>query len=304
MSGDLPPDGGVDLVLTSKDDLQDSEMTPPTESGSLSEDEVGSWLGAIGTDFKNIATCFKKNTLPVLGGVANLVHKTAMSVAAEIAQLERDGELEGDYWREESQGLDEKDLETLSLPWEISQKFDGDDVSVYITDEDLMEEILALSLLEKTFLEPFTSPAAGSLSSVDRSEFILDQPRINLIRRLLDIDDNLAATHARLSGRSDVRETIFWKNYFYHCEEARNKSLYRQNKSSQPRERSIEEEEIATDEVNSSALDSSSLILDSADDEDSSYVNVVPSAPNSLNTFASTKSVDDLVVVGHHATRK
>ena len=117
MSGDLPPDGGVDLVLTSKDDLQDSEMTPPTESGSLSEDEVGSWLGAIGTDFKNIATCFKKNTLPVLGGVANLVHKTAMSVAAEIAQLERDGELEGDYWREESQGLDEKDLETLSLPW-------------------------------------------------------------------------------------------------------------------------------------------------------------------------------------------
>ena len=62
------------------------------------------------------------------------------------------------------------------------------------------KEILALSLLEKTFLEPFTSPAAGSLSSVDRSEFILDQPRINLIRRLLDIDDNLAATHARLSG--------------------------------------------------------------------------------------------------------
>jgi hypothetical protein len=200
VGGKVSP-GGVHIVLTNKNNLQDSEMTPPTETGSVSEDEAGGWLGAIGTDFRNLATCFKDNTLPVLGGVANLVHKTAMSVAAEIAQLERDGELEAERWREENQGLSEKDPESLSLPWEISHDLDVDGIPVYVTDEELMEDILALSLLEKTFRKPFSPPTSGSLSSsLEKSGFVLDEPRINLIRRLLDIDENLAAMHARLSG--------------------------------------------------------------------------------------------------------
>lgn len=49
--------------------------------------------------------------------------------------------------------------------------------------------------------------------------------------------------------------------------------------------------------ISSSLLtDDSSLIPSSLQEDDSSYV--IPSAPNSLNTFATTRSVDDLVLVG------
>jgi hypothetical protein len=42
--------------------------------------------------------------------------------------------------------------------------------------------------------------------------------------------------------------------------------------------------------------DDSSLIPASVTD-DSSYVNVIPSAPNSYNTFTTTRSLEDLVLV-------
>jgi hypothetical protein len=125
------PSVGVDLILMSKNDLHDSEMTPHTESGSVSEDEAGGWLGSIGSDFRNIATCFKANIPPVLGGMANLVHKTAMSVAAEIAQLEHDSELDAKRWKEESpHGSPDKESGSLSLPWEIRRELGQDGIPV------------------------------------------------------------------------------------------------------------------------------------------------------------------------------
>jgi hypothetical protein len=54
-----------------------------------------------------------------------------------------------------------------------------------------------------------------------------------------------------------------------------------------------------TNMQSSSELDDSSLVPASTTD-DLSYVNVIPSAPNSLNTFMSTTSVEeDMVLVGH-----
>ena len=44
------------------------------------------------------------------------------------------------------------------------------------------------------------------------------------------------------------------------------------------------------------ALDGSSLVPASITD-DSSFVNVIPSAPNSLNTFTTTTSFEDLVLI-------
>lgn len=192
VTGTSPP---VEIFSTNKNDLQDSEMTPPTETGSVSEDEMGGWLEAIGSDFRNIAACFKDSTLPVLGGVASLVHRTAMSVAAEIAQLERDGELDAERRNDETdetQGFTENYTEPFHLPWEENLNLDGDDTAAFVTDEELMEKVLALSLVESTFLRPFSLEKSKS--------FVLDEPRIHLIRRLLDTDENLAAMHARLSG--------------------------------------------------------------------------------------------------------
>lgn len=175
------------------DVLADSEMTQPTD-GSVSEDDNGGWFGSITADFRNMAVCFKDSTLPVLGGMASLVHKTAMTMAAEIAQLERAGGLETRPWH----SADDEDGESLYLPWEIKQENHEVDVSVYVTDEDLMNKILALSLKQTTFSRPFTS--SSNRSPQKENNFFLDESRVTLIRRLLDIDENLAAAHARLSG--------------------------------------------------------------------------------------------------------
>jgi hypothetical protein len=199
-----------DNVMTqAKNDLQDSEMTVNTEGGSVSENESYGWLGAIGSDFRNIASCFKDNIPPVIGGVANLVHQTALSVAAEIAQLERDGELEAERWKVEHPGdFLGKNNGPLALPWEIRQDLKCAEFPVYIADDELKETILGLSLHENTFREPHTPSISVSISvsvsdsppSIQNHTFELNEQRIVLIRRLLDIDANLAAMHARLSG--------------------------------------------------------------------------------------------------------
>ena len=45
-----------------------------------------------------------------------------------------------------------------------------------------------------------------------------------------------------------------------------------------------------------SSLDDSSLVPASVTD-DSSYVNIIPSAPNSINTAMTTRSIEDLVLI-------
>jgi hypothetical protein len=197
MSSEQDSPERITFGMPNSENLQNSEMTP----GSASEDE--GWLGAIGSDFKNIATCFRNNIPPVIGGVAKLVHKTAMSVAAEIAELEREG------FGEEDGGSPDEDPNSILLPWEMKTSHDEDNLSVFVTDEELMEDILALSRHEKTFLEPFNSCEAGDHIASDKPDFVLDESRISLIRRLLDIDESLAVMHARMSGEFSGFASLF-----------------------------------------------------------------------------------------------
>ena len=175
---------------TDDDVLQASDVL--TE-GSTSEDE-GGWLGGIGADFRNIANSLKEvvpPTIGAIGDIATFVQRSALSVAAEIAQLERDS---GDE--------DAGDLEqALRLPWEILTETDSGH-SEYQEDDVLKTSIMALSSDRATFLKPFsTKGSPGSLAEADFNMIVLDEPRIQQIRRLLVIDDNLAATHSILSGR-------------------------------------------------------------------------------------------------------
>lgn len=211
MSGRAPP-GEVDVVVAKTIDLQDSEMTPRTETGSVSEDEAGGWFGAIGTDFKNIATSIKDTFPPAIGGMIHFVQKSAMSVAAEIAQLERDGELDVGCLREESYVTTKEGSESLPLPWEIKCDLGDslqDETPLYMTDEELMDIIMALSLTENTFLKPF-SPQSDIDDLQSEASFVMDDARIDLIRRLLDVDENLATIHARLSGEYLGRSLCHW----------------------------------------------------------------------------------------------
>ena len=123
---------------------------------------------------------------------------------------------------------------------------------------------------------------------------------------------------SQLTGRSDVKETAFWRNYFYHCGKVRRDVV----DTRQPVETNVTAsrnalniggslvDSVITENneqhfgssieitgISSSVLtDDSSLVPSSLQEDDSSYV--IPSAPNSLNTFATTRSVDDLVLVG------
>ena len=108
--------------------------------------------------------------------------------------------------------------ESLMLPWEIEQETTltaEENIPVFFTDDDLMDKILALSSQESTFLEPFQNQGENLYDSEDdnpekrehRSSadsfsmaFVMDAPRIKLIRRLMDIDRILASEHSRFSG--------------------------------------------------------------------------------------------------------
>lgn len=253
--------------------MQDSsEFTADSldENEEQESSSSGRWFGGMGSDFMNIAYCLTDNVSPVVSGVATLVRNTAVAVANEIAQLERDGELEAAAVDDERSSSSKKNnsrisssssssvavtggegimlssssfgstssssninkSESLILPWEICQessqttlsssqeKGNEDEISVYVTDTDLMKKIFILSRQESTFLEPFSKgsllPEGNNKSIIPQninkynnislssysSTFNMDDSRIKLIRRLLDIDENLASMHTRLTGKS------------------------------------------------------------------------------------------------------
>ena len=195
--------------------LSASEVTTTTRptaeaEGSVNDDDEeggggGGWFGAIGSDFKILATSIKDTIPPVIGGFTNFVHR----VADEIAELERQGEMEAERWRQENYGTVSGSKEAgssrhLHLPWELKAPVDNQEGRQasdvvddnYYADEDLLDTILGLSLLESTFQEPFLEDSLDD----DCSEFVLDEPRRDLIRRLLAIDQNLAAQYGGIQG--------------------------------------------------------------------------------------------------------
>jgi hypothetical protein len=195
------------------------------------------------------------------GGVADFIHRSAVAVATEIARLE---------------DSEQANLPSgLDLPWMVPHS------TVQVSEDvDLKNKILALSLDQSSFLQPYT------MDNCNANEFVLDEPRIHLIRRLLELDSCLAVTHARLSGRSDVRESVFWRNYFYNCEAVRQAHLNGADGRDGVDDTGSEQPVVV---ITSSLEGSSSL------DDDESFVNVtgIPSPPTSLGL----KSIDSCILV-------
>jgi hypothetical protein len=178
--------------LCASSDGQTSAITQPMESSVSDDDEPGGWLDSISPDLRSVAICFKDSTMPVLGGVISLVRNAAKAVAAELAQLEHDGEFDDGRWRNNTE------IESLTLPWEIQQEcMNSNDVPLYVTDEALMDIILALSMDDSTFSTPYSDmEPQGDYSAGEY--FALDPSRMALIQRLLDADENLADAYTRL----------------------------------------------------------------------------------------------------------
>lgn len=264
--------------------LTDSGITSPTEQGSVtSEDDLftpSSWLGGLGADFKNLASSLKETA----GGVVGFVHRSAMSVAAEIAELE-----EG-YSGGSKNGVDER-MVPLPLPWEVIEEDPNGTGKRYREDGELKRKIFLLSAQENAFLTPFSSNDVHAEQEEEEESFALDERRIQLIRHLLEVDENLAQSHARLSGRSHVSESMFWRNYFHHCDQVR---------------LAHEKEAVAVaseDDKRFPDQGGYAKISRTKSDDDSSYVCVntdVISPPSSLNWPGMVASSDgDLVVLGN-----
>merc|ERR1712157_696133 len=179
---------------------------------------------------------------------------------------------------------------------------DDSEMSIVYEDEELMEDIMNLSSDERTFLEPFTSLTDVNSES-DHEVFALDDNRIYLIKRLLEVDEHLVAMHTRMSGRSSFNEVLFWRNYFSNCKKLRSAKvplMQDVKQSGKVSESSIgiqDDKTLASHSVHIDSLSDS----EAKKDEDSSFVHVIPSAPNSLNTTISTKSLEDMVLIRNDA---
>lgn len=101
-----------------------------------------------------------------------------------------------------------------------------------------------------------------------------------------------------------MQEVTFWRNYFFHCDNTRNEYLSQRFSNDDQKKRnfalsgkvsSLSALSVGS-EVEANTLDDASLVPVTETD-DSSYV-FYP-APSSTETFATTRSLDDMVLVGH-----
>uniref|UniRef100_A0A7S2IH56 BSD domain-containing protein n=1 Tax=Helicotheca tamesis TaxID=374047 RepID=A0A7S2IH56_9STRA len=287
---------------TEKENLQDSMMSSSfpslvgamtstdasvSEESTTEEGEVsGTWFGL--NDLTSIARSIKRSIPPAIDTITDAIQRSAMTVAAEFTQLERDAEER--RWRE---AVNNGDAIELHLPWEIpSTILDNEDQTknnnapAYVEDEDLKKKILKLSLEEDTFVTPFVE--AGK-----EPDFELDDSRIHLIRRLLLIDENLNAAHDKLDDdQFETKEILFWKNYFHHCEQLRsgeNEAAETDNKVDECNSRRTSiatdgyDEYVETSTTESRGVDGCEVLSVSSDGQ--------TPPPHTLST-------DDLVLVG------
>ena len=250
-------------------DLQSSAMT-----GSTSEESVSGNNGWL-SDFRSIAWSLQQTA----GGVASFVHRSAIAIADEIAQLEQE-EIEKHHSEASScdHHTSSDDATTRYLPWELPSL--NDDKETYEEDLLLKDKMQLLAEDDRVFLGPYT------MKRDEDAEF-LDEARIALIRRLLQVDEGLARTHARLSGRSDVRETLFWKNYFYHVEQTKHLHLEETREDKLAAMTSSVDSLVAAEETTNED--------DSNNEEQNTFVRV-PRPPASLNSLG-VHSVDSMVVI-------
>jgi hypothetical protein len=213
-------------VTTENSNLHDSGFSADSSDSNNRIDGTQGWFGGVRTDFRNIAHCLTDNVAPLVSGVASIVHRTAVAVVNELALLEQAGDADlmddannvnnfESHKSNPSVSSTKADHKSncLMLPWEVMKlttNGDDDRIPVYFTDDRLMEDILSLSSKESTFLKPFQAEGDDDESRIEEASnelkdfsscFIMDDCRIKLIRRLMDIDKSLAWMHSRFSGK-------------------------------------------------------------------------------------------------------
>jgi hypothetical protein len=274
---------------------------------AAAEQSTTHWLGEIGVDIRSLATTIRHTA----SGVATFVHRSALTVAHEIARLEEEEEEEEEDHEENHHGAGPKSAEShdekeasssnnkkkepvrLRLPWELLQELhdnidhDSDESSAtsggilavqptpaFVEDGELKRRILLLSHDEKSFLQPHRQV-------LEEEETVLDAARIDLIQRLLRADSYLSIAHKNL--QSSISEATFWCNYFEACSAARHK--YLQDQLEALDQNNNEEEGVEDDDDEE----------DGTEEEEDSFVCIDASVKSYRS--AGMRSVDSLVLV-------
>ena len=133
---------------------------------------------------------------------------------------------------------------TLPLPWQVPSTHhckatraktddDGDIDLSLVEDKQLKAIFMALALSESTFKGPFSVENTTKRNTTgdeidddgddddDKANIYFTKERVELIERILDIDKNLAKAHAALCSPSSMDEEVFFRNFFFHCDEVR-----------------------------------------------------------------------------------
>jgi len=204
--------------MVDHESFMEHSFSSPTPSIIDTSDEMSTGEGGMQW-LSKLTRSIKDNIPAVIDGVADTINRSARTLVNEFSEMENEARRE----RSESHDLDstdsdELDTMVLPLPWEICCIKNPDDKKSnnsveFQEDRVLKKKVMDLSQDETIFTSPFTEGETDDLAV----PFVLDESRVMLIRRLLEIDQNLGHVHAKISGRSEVKETIFWRNYFYHC---------------------------------------------------------------------------------------
>mmetsp|Transcript_3224 Transcript_3224/g.9266 ORF Transcript_3224/g.9266 Transcript_3224/m.9266 type:complete len:301 (-) Transcript_3224:152-1054(-) len=224
----------------------DNSTDAPPDDEAVAVDQQASWFGMGGLG---------SAALSLAQGVASAIHQTAVNVAEELAEMERLAGQEAEEEEARRHDRDEKDLcittkrsgrastgtttSTLPLPWQVPRTTNGkgshessnersnDDVnSLLVEDKGLKEKILALAQTPSTFEGPFTVENTNTILINDddqESYTYFTKDRVELVERLLGIDKHLAKAHSVLTfgATNQKAEELFFRNYFFHCEEIR-----------------------------------------------------------------------------------
>ena len=242
---------------------------------TTSANNSSSWFGGIGA--------WASTLRETAGGVVKVVKTCAINVAAEIALLEDEEGL--------MDGLNSSG-EPLHLPWQIRREETGE----FCDDQDLQQKVFQLSQEERNFLEPYSW---NTSDNEDSDSFVLDDARVHVIRHLLTLDPQLSAAHARLSGRKDVHEVTFWRNYFHACDQTREAHVNDEyccvmNRRDLDEEEEEEEEPVLEsshlEELSQKSLASQRSVNSLVPDDELSDADKVNDAPNSPESLADDSS--------------
>ena len=190
--------------------LQEQECASP--SGSVMETSYASSDDGGGSPWAGLSSIAKH--------VAQTINNSAKSLMNELAELEcearrSNGEFDDSDTGSElgpdgvdgdaavgvtTKGEHSNKKTILPLPWEICFQQTDEHLNISIVqreDEPLKEKIFGLSKDESIFTGPFNE---NNSNEDDESMFKLNDSRVSLIRRLLEIDSYLGHIHAKVSG--------------------------------------------------------------------------------------------------------